>query len=104
MTHIVFKSIRVINPATSFDEISDVIIKKNKIVSILKYVNLDTLVKKDEAIIYDCNGLSMAPGIIDMRVNLGKTENLELTQKIAVQHGITSMVVLPNQTPRLDDQ
>ena len=103
MTQIIFKSIRVINPATSFDEVSDVIVKKNKIVSILKNVNSDTLVKKDKTIIYNCNGLSMAPGIIDMRVNLGKTENLELTQKIAVQHGITSMVILPNQTPRLDD-
>ncbi len=39
MTQVVFKSIRVINPATSFDEISDVIIKKNKIVSILKNLN-----------------------------------------------------------------
>ena len=75
MTQIIFKSIRVINPATSFDEVSDVIINKNKIVSILKNINLDTLVKKSKTIIYDCNGLSMAPGIIDMRINLGKTEH-----------------------------
>ena len=45
----------------------------------------------------------MAPGIVDMRVNLGKTENLELTQEIAMKNGITSMVILPNQTPKLNN-
>ena len=50
MTQMVFKSIRVINPATNFDEISDVIIKENKIVSILKNINLDILIKKDKSI------------------------------------------------------
>ena len=50
MTQIIFKSIRVINPATSYDEISDVIIKKNKIVSILKNVNSETLIKKNKTI------------------------------------------------------
>ena len=53
--------------------------------------------------IYDCDGLTMTPGIIDMRVNIGKTENLVSTQKIAAENGITSMVILPNQTPKLNN-
>ena len=103
MTHIIFKSIRVVNPDTNFDQISDVTIKDGKILSIIKVVNVNTSNKKDNAILYDCTDLTMAPGITDIRVNLGKSENIEAIQKIAVQNGITSMVVLPNQTPRLDN-
>ena len=103
MTHIIFKSIRVVNPDTNFDQISDVTMKDGKILSIIKVVNVNTSNKKDNAILYDCTDLTMAPGITDIRVNLGKSENIEAIQKIAVQNGITSMVVLPNQTPRLDN-
>ena len=45
----------------------------------------------------------MSPGLIDMRVNIGKTENLTAIQKIAAENGITSMVILPNQTPKLNN-
>ena len=45
----------------------------------------------------------MSPGIFDMRVNIGKTENLKFTQITAAESGITSMAILPNQTPKLNN-
>ena len=36
MTHIIFKSIRVVNPDTNYDQISDVTVKDGKILSIIK--------------------------------------------------------------------
>ena len=103
MTYTVFKSVQVCNPVTNFNEISDVIIHNDKIISISKKFNKKAIKGDNKVIFYDCNGLIMAPGIVDMRVNLGKTENLELTQEIAIKNGITSMVILPNQTPKLNN-
>ena len=91
------------NPATNLNEISDVVIHKNKIFSISKDFQTEVLKQNNQIDIYDCDGLTMTPGIIDMRVNIGKTENLVSTQKIAAENGITSMVILPNQTPKLNN-
>ena len=103
MTYTIFKSIKLLNPATNLNEISDVVIHKNKIFSISKDFQTEFLKQDNRIDIYDCDGLTMTPGIIDMRVNIGKTENLVSTQKIAAENGITSMVILPNQTPKLNN-
>ena len=103
MTYTIFKSIKLLNPATNLNEISDVVIYKNKIFSISKDFQTEALKQDNQIDIYDCDGLTMTPGIIDMRVNIGKTENLVSTQKIAAENGITSMVILPNQTPKLNN-
>ena len=103
MTYTIFKSIKLLNPATNLNEISDVVIHKNKIFSITKDFHTEVLKQNNQIDIYDCDGLTMTPGIIDMRVNIGKTENLVSTQKIAAENGITSMVILPNQTPKLNN-
>ena len=103
MTYTIFKSIKLLNPATNLNEILDVVIHKNKIFSISKDFQTRVLKQDNQIDIYDCDGLTMAPGIIDMRVNIGKTENLVSTQKIAAENGITSMVILPNQTPKLNN-
>ena len=103
MTYTIFKSIKLLNPATNLNEISDVVIHKNRIFSISKDFQTEVLKQNNQIDIYDCDGLTMTPGIIDMRVNIGKTENLVSTQKIAAENGITSMVILPNQTPKLNN-
>ena len=103
MTYTIFKSIKLLNPATNLNEILDVVIHKNKIFSITKDFHTEVLKQNNQIDIYDCDGLTMTPGIIDMRVNIGKTENLVSTQKIAAENGITSMVILPNQTPKLNN-
>ena len=103
MTYTIFKSIKLLNPATNLNEISDVVIHKNKIFSISKDFQTEVLKQDNQIDIFDCDGLTMTPGIIDMRVNIGKTENLVSTQKIAAENGITSIVILPNQTPKLNN-
>ncbi|MDC1194701.1 dihydroorotase [Pseudomonadota bacterium] len=103
MTYTIFKSINVLNPSTNFNEKSNVIIKNNKIISISKKINIKTFSKNNSITVYDCNGLTMSPGLMDMRVNIGKTEDLEVTQNIAMQNGVTSIVILPNQTPKLNN-
>jgi dihydroorotase len=103
MTYTIFKSINVVNPATNFSEKSNVVIKDNKIIYISKKINDETISNNNPITAYDCSGLTMSPGLMDMRVNIGKTENLKSTQKIALENGITSIVLLPNQTPKLNN-
>ena len=103
MTHSIFKSIKLINPATNFNQKVNVVIQNETIISISKDLNLEKFNRDDQTIIYDCDGLTMSPGIFDMRVNIGKTENLKFTQITAAESGITSMAILPNQTPKLNN-
>ena len=103
MAYSIFKSIKVVNPEIDVSDIFDVIIEDNKINAIVKNFDEVILSDKNPITFYDCNGLTMAPGLVDMRVNIGKTENLKLTQKVASENGITSMVLLPNQTPKLNN-
>ena len=103
MTHSIFKSIKLINPATNFNQKVNVVIQNETIISISKDLNLEKFNKDNQTIIYDCEGLTMSPGIFDMRVNIGKTENLKFTQITAAESGITSMAILPNQTPKLNN-
>ena len=103
MTHSIFKSIKLINPATNFNQKVNVVIQNETIISISKDLNLEKFNRDNQTIIYDCEGLTMSPGIFDMRVNIGKTENLKFTQITAAESGITSMAILPNQTPKLNN-
>ena len=48
----------------------------------------------------DCQGKCLAPGLVDMRVELG---DLAATVAAAVSGGVTSMVCLPNTEPVIDD-
>ena len=103
MTHSIFKSIKLINPATNFNQKVNVVLQNETIISISKDLNLEKFNKDNQTIIYDCEGLTMSPGIFDIRVNIGKTENLKFTQITAAESGITSMAILPNQTPKLNN-
>ncbi len=58
--------------------------------------------------VVDCHGLCLAPGLVDMRVQLRDPgeehkETLRTGGEAAVAGGVTSMVCLPNTKPVIDD-
>jgi dihydroorotase len=60
------------------------------------------------ATVVDCQGACLAPGLIDMRVQLREPgeehkETLQSGGEAAVAGGVTSMVCLPNTNPVIDD-
>ena len=62
----------------------------------------------DGAEVIDCAGACLAPGLVDMRVQLGEPgnehkETIETASRAAAAGGITSMVALPNTDPVVDD-
>ncbi|NQV85428.1 MAG: dihydroorotase [Rhodospirillales bacterium] len=52
------------------------------------------------AIIIDCAGQCLSPGLVDMRIEIG---SLAATVAAAVSGGVTSSVCLPNTDPVIDD-
>lgn len=58
--------------------------------------------------VVDCQGLCLAPGLVDMRVQVREPgeehkETLRTAGEAAVAGGVTSMVCLPNTEPVIDD-
>jgi Amidohydrolase family len=58
--------------------------------------------------LFDCAGLVIIPGLIDMRVFTGEPgaeyrETLATASEAAVAGGITTMIVMPNTEPVIDD-
>ncbi len=63
----------------------------------------------DGAEIVDADGAHVAPGLIDMRVVIGEPgaehkETFKSAGRAAAAGGVTTMVMMPNTTPVLDDQ
>ncbi|MCR6631047.1 MAG: dihydroorotase [Magnetospirillum sp.] len=62
----------------------------------------------DGIAVVDCRGLCLAPGLVDMRVQLREPgeehkETLKSAGESAVAGGVTSMVCLPNTDPVIDE-
>lgn len=63
----------------------------------------------DGAEIIDADGAHVAPGLIDMRVVIGEPgaehkETFKSAGRAAAAGGVTTMVMMPNTTPVIDDQ
>ncbi len=100
MTDLTIKNARVIDPETGYDAIADIAVLDGIITEI------GDLTSKGDTI--DATGLIAAPGLIDMRVSTGEpgTENRETilsASKAAAAGGVTSIVVMPDTNPVVDD-
>ena len=98
---LVIKNGRVINPATKFDEIADVLIEDGKIKEI--GANLDA----GEASVYDAAGKIVTPGLIDLHVHFREPgqeakEDFESGSKAAAAGGFTTVCTMPNTKPVID--
>jgi len=101
-----FYQARLIDPATGRDEKGGLLVQSGKIVDLGSHINVDHAPEGAE--IFDCKGLILMPGLIDMRVQLGEPgeehrEDFTSGSKAALAGGITSMVILPNTKPVIDD-
>ncbi|MEM1390610.1 MAG: dihydroorotase, partial [Pseudomonadota bacterium] len=95
---------RLLDPASDLDATGGIIIEDEVIADI--GAHLATVSDASNAI--DANGLCLAPGLIDLRVKTGEPgeehrETLASASKAAVSGGITSMVVMPDTAPVIDD-
>ena len=92
---------RLLDPATGLDEVGDLLIEDGKIAEICS-----TSTKAHETI--DASGLCLSPGLIDLRVKTGEPgsehrETIATASRAAVSGGVTSMVIMPDTNPVIDD-
>ena len=104
MIDMVIRNIRVIDPATSRDEISDIYIQNGVIVSAEDYGSSGAYGADD---VIDGTGLIAGPGLVDVHVHFrdpGQTykEDIHTGALAAVAGGFTSVVMMANTNPPLD--
>jgi dihydroorotase len=88
----------VIDPASNFDALADVLIRNGRIEAV------GNNLKAGEAQVFDATGAIVAPGFIDMHVHLREpgiehAETIETGAKAAAAGGFTTICAMPNTIP-----
>ncbi|WP_343562652.1 dihydroorotase [Kiloniella sp. b19] len=102
----VFVNARLLDPSSDLDSPGGILCEHGKIVDLGSHITAETAPEGIEII--DCDGLCLAPGLVDMRVYLGEPggehkESIRTASEAAAAGGITTMVAMPDTTPVLDD-
>lgn len=100
---ILFTNARVISPSLDFDGEAQILVIDGKIAGFGEYVN-----EPDGTVVIDCDGHTLMPGIVDLRVSVGEPgeehrETLKTAGRAAVAGGVTTMVIQPDTAHPIDD-
>lgn len=101
-----FRGARLIDPDSGLDGLGDLIVEGDRIAALGPGIAAEAAGREVEII--DCAGLCLAPGLVDMRVQLREPgaehmESIESSGRAAAAGGVTTMAALPNTTPPVDD-
>ncbi len=101
-----FVNARIIDPSQNMDQHGDVLVTRGRIEKIGKDLPRDNLHKSCKII--ECRGLILAPGLVDSRVFIGEPggehrETIKTAGKAAASGGVTSLVMMPDTDPVIDD-
>ncbi|MGB8364813.1 MAG: dihydroorotase [Rhizomicrobium sp.] len=101
-----FVNARLIDPASGLDAPGALLVEDERIGDFGPRLFHDA--PPADAEIVDCRGLVLAPGLIDMRVFTGEPgsehrETLESASRAAAAGGVTTMIVMPNTDPVIDE-
>jgi dihydroorotase len=97
-----FRNARLLDPASGRDAPGSLLVVDGTIAA------LDAGEAPKGAAIVDCGGHCLAPGLVDMRVQLREPgaehmENMVSASHAAAAGGVTTMAALPNTEPPIDD-
>jgi dihydroorotase len=103
---IAFVNARLVDPETGYDGPGALISEHGRIAEVTREVGFADLSPDIRRI--DCNGMMLAPGLIDLRVKTGEPgaepkETLKSAARAAAAGGVTSIVVQPDTQPAVDD-
>ncbi|MEI9989432.1 MAG: dihydroorotase [Rhizomicrobium sp.] len=103
---IAFRNARLIDPASGLDVKGGLLVENGRIADVGPRLFNDAEPNDPEVI--DAKGLVLAPGLIDARVFTGEPgseyrETLESASQAAAAGGITTIVVMPNTEPVIDE-
>lgn len=103
MTRTFISNARIVDPASRTDAIGGVLIENGVIADIGAKAKAPA-----GAEIIDGSGKTLIPGLVDMRVVIGEPgaehkETLKSAGRAAAAGGVTTMVIMPNTDPVIDD-
>ena len=106
MTITLFNNARIIDPSRAMDERGAVLVKDGKIVA--SGVSALNQGVPEGATVIECNGNVIIPGLVDSRVFIGEPgseyrETIASAGVAAAAGGVTSMVMMPDTDPVIDD-
>lgn len=96
----------VVAPAQSLNGPGGILVEDGWILDVGPRVTRDSV--GASAVVTDCAGMMLTPGLIDMRVFTGEPgneyrETLASASEAAAAGGVTTMIVMPNTQPVIDD-
>lgn len=108
---IILKNGLVVDPATSFCEISDVAIVGEVVKELGEDLEIGLLEEKygEKAEVIDCTGCIVGPGLVDVHVHFRDPgfeykEDIESGAKAAARGGVTSVILMANTKPVVDNE
>lgn len=106
MTRTAFVNARLLDPASGYDQPGNLLVEDGKIVDLGPELFKDGVPEGVETV--ECGGKVLCPGLVDMRVFTGEPgaehrETLALTSQAAAAGGVTTVIVMPNTDPVIDD-
>src|SRR5580693_10271790 len=104
MNRLLIRGARLLDPASGLDTTGDLLVEGERIAAI----GGDLPACDRDAETINAEGLCLAPGLVDMRVQLREPgaehlESIESGGRAAAAGGVTTMVALPNTEPPVDD-
>ena len=104
MNRLLFRRARLLDPESGLDECGDLLVEGDRIAA----VGGDLSAAGWDVELAQADGLCLAPGLVDMRVQLREPgaehmESIETAGRAAVAGGVTTMVALPNTDPPVDN-
>jgi dihydroorotase len=104
VNQVLFRRARLLDPASGLDARGDLLVEGERIAAL----SGDLAAMAGGAETVDAAGLCLAPGLVDMRVQLREPgaehlESIESGGRAAAAGGVTTMVALPNTEPPVDD-
>ncbi len=102
---LLFDNVRLLDPASGLDRLGRLLVTGGRIEDI--ELPSDTAAPEGATVI-DGGGAVLCPGLVDMRASIGEPgheyrETIASAAEAAVSGGITTLAVLPNTTPAIDD-
>ena len=96
---------RLIDPLSGLDQRGGLLIQDGVIADLGSHIEKGTV---GDAAVVDCAGQVLAPGLIDMMVSTGEPghehrETLATASEAAAAGGVTTIIVMPNTEPVIDD-
>jgi dihydroorotase len=102
----IFCNAHLIDPASKLDTRGGLVVENGKIADVGAGLFAD--IDRNAPDVIDCHGMVLSPGLIDMRVSTGEPgsehrETLESASRAALAGGITTIIVMPNTDPVIDE-